>query len=503
MTRPPRPGRPWRSPSALGLIAGATAVGSVALGLLGPPASTIAAASTTSTTSTTSPSTSTTLPRSTTTTTVPRGTTTTTLPRPTTTTVPRRHHPPTTTTVPRKHGRQPSVPTGGGHPGRHRSKQPAVTPAEIRAAATAADIAMGRIEAVAAYVRLRTEARADRTALAAARAGERAAAGRVEAAVAAVRREAREAGTASDQLSQLAVAAYTGAAYGNPAEGPDAVGSGGGSVTQTHAPEMQEADVLITVVTNHQEQLVHDGRTDVRRAEAGLAAARLRQRRAVQAVATASHRLGTTLGRVAAARSAASGVLTTAAVTPASGSDGPTVLGRSLLTARELVGWYRTTGEHPHTTVPMEQLAADYLEAGHRTGVRADVAFAQSIVETGYFSFPAGGQLTGQDNNFAGIGACDSCAHGWRFPTALTGVSAQLQLLDAYASRRPVPTPLVGHVGVGGCCTTWMALSGTWATNPAYGIEILGVYTRMLDWALPGRLAAAGLAPSHAASPRR
>ena len=141
----------------------------------------------------------------------------------------------------------------------------------------------------------------------------------------------------------------------------------------------------------------------------------------------------------------------------------------------------------------MAQLAQDYISAGEQTGVRADLAFAQSIVETGYFSFPSYGQLTKADNNFAGIGACDSCAHGWTFPNAATGVSAQLELLEAYASPTPVATPLLGSVGVGGCCPTWMALAGKWASSTAYGISILTVYRQMLTWLIPQRLVAAGL----------
>ncbi|MHB1929503.1 MAG: glucosaminidase domain-containing protein, partial [Acidimicrobiales bacterium] len=174
---------------------------------------------------------------------------------------------------------------------------------------------------------------------------------------------------------------------------------------------------------------------------------------------------------------------------------GPTILGPPAITAGELAAWYASTGQHAHVTVPMAQLAADYLRAGARTGVRADLAFAQSIVETGYFTFPAGGQLTGRDDNFAGIGACDSCAHGWSFPGAYTGVLAQMQLLEAYASLRPVATPLVGSAGIGGCCATWTDLAGHWATNPWYGEAILNVYARILDWVFPRRLVEVGLEP--------
>jgi hypothetical protein len=171
----------------------------------------------------------------------------------------------------------------------------------------------------------------------------------------------------------------------------------------------------------------------------------------------------------------------------------PTILGTPVLSADELAAWYDSTGRKANTTVPIAQLAQYYQAWGAKTGVRDDLAFAQSIVETGFFGFPAGGQLTGTNNNFAGIGACDSCAHGWSFPTANAGVGAQMQLLDAYASSKPVDTSLVGNVGVGGCCTTWTDLAGTWASSLTYGISIMTIYDQMLKWAMPERMVTAGL----------
>ncbi len=138
---------------------------------------------------------------------------------------------------------------------------------------------------------------------------------------------------------------------------------------------------------------------------------------------------------------------------------------------------------------------ADYLKAGHQTGVRADIAFAQSVVETGYFSFPAYGQDAPGYNNFAGIGACDTCAHGWRFSSAMSGVLGQQNLLAEYAWE-PGNGPSGGRSkgnGIQGCCHTWMSLAGTWASNPLYGYDILAVYREMLDWTLQQELQANGL----------
>ena len=46
-----------------------------------------------------------------------------------------------------------------------------------------------------------------------------------------------------------------------------------------------------------------------------------------------------------------------------------------------------------------------YLEEGQAEGVRGDIAFMQSIIETGWFSF--GGRVPPEANNFSGLGATD------------------------------------------------------------------------------------------------
>jgi len=189
---------------------------------------------------------------------------------------------------------------------------------------------------------------------------------------------------------------------------------------------------------------------------------------------------------------------------PAS-AGGPSILGPSLLNAGEIEGWFASTGAVANTTVPIGTLVKYYLKAGRLTGVRPDIAFAQSVVETGYFSFPSRGQDLASYNNFAGIGACDSCKHGWKFPSAYSGVLTQETLLNQYATPPPLygpPGGLVAGLGIAGCCRTWMALSGVWASNPNYGYIILSVYKEMVDWALEHELEKTGLLPAWATSPR-
>ncbi len=171
----------------------------------------------------------------------------------------------------------------------------------------------------------------------------------------------------------------------------------------------------------------------------------------------------------------------------------PTILGPSLLTADEMLGWYNASGHQPHLTVPLADLLREYQTRGAADGVRADMAFAQAVLETGYLGFPGYGQVSVGDNNFAGIGACDSCATGSRFPDAATGVAAHLQLLHAYATTQPLAGPMPGPSWVAGCCPTWLGLTGVWATAPNYGFSILKTYRSMVVWALGHRSASAGL----------
>ena len=109
----------------------------------------------------------------------------------------------------------------------------------------------------------------------------------------------------------------------------------------------------------------------------------------------------------------------------------PTVLGDPTLTVDEIVGWYQSKGITGWAGgVDLPTMVGYYITEGAAEGVRGDVAFAQAMVETGAFTSP----LT-RHNNFAGIGACDSCPTGFDFGSPQLGVRAQMQLLHAYADK--------------------------------------------------------------------
>jgi septal ring factor EnvC (AmiA/AmiB activator) len=172
------------------------------------------------------------------------------------------------------------------------------------------------------------------------------------------------------------------------------------------------------------------------------------------------------------------------------------LLGPSALAPEDIAAWFRATGGRGEVAgISIEELATIYVEEGAAAGVRGDIAFAQSIVETG--SFNAIGP-----NNFAGLGACDSCSDMTHFPTPRDGVRAQVQHLRNYgdpASRADglgnPPSPFwYGHDAVTaasnfntffakGWAPTWEEMGGgNWATDPTYSGKVLGVYHRMLEW---------------------
>ena len=167
---------------------------------------------------------------------------------------------------------------------------------------------------------------------------------------------------------------------------------------------------------------------------------------------------------------------------------GDPIMGPSVLTAAEMAAWLRSSGASPRLSggVSVEQIAQMYVNEGTAENVRGDVAFAQANIETGGFS--AGGS----DNNFSGLGACNGCGGQNRFPTALDGIRAQIQLLKAYAGGGPLTNPpspywwgpnpgAYDNFGGRGSATTWRQMGGgKWATDGGYSSKVLGTYDKMI-----------------------
>jgi hypothetical protein len=166
------------------------------------------------------------------------------------------------------------------------------------------------------------------------------------------------------------------------------------------------------------------------------------------------------------------------------------IMGSSRLTAAQLVAWFHGRQPRPAgvyaATEPVESLATYFIEEGAAEGVAGDVAFVQSVVETGWFRFA--GLVSAASNNFAGIGATDAAPAPATFPDARTGVRAQIQHLRAYADPTaltctvpPLANPCVDprfHLVVPkGRAPTWNQMGhGNWAASATYAASILSLY---------------------------
>lgn len=88
----------------------------------------------------------------------------------------------------------------------------------------------------------------------------------------------------------------------------------------------------------------------------------------------------------------------------------------------DLVGYFRAQNRTSERfTVPLGELARLYVVYGHRFGIRADMAWAQMVHETGFGEY--GGDVKPGQNNMAGIGATGGVP-GNSFSTAELGVIA-------------------------------------------------------------------------------
>jgi peptidoglycan hydrolase CwlO-like protein len=176
---------------------------------------------------------------------------------------------------------------------------------------------------------------------------------------------------------------------------------------------------------------------------------------------------------------------------------GEPVMGPTVLSATEMVAWYRSSGASPRLSggMSIEALVQIYVEEGTAENVRGDFAFAQSYIETG--GFRAGGS----DNNFSGLGACDGCSGERQFPTARDGVRAQIQHLRNYADRSSRASDLSDPPSpywygadpataarnfdtffAKGWAPIWQMMGhGNWATDPNYASKVTGVYNRMVE----------------------
>ena len=106
------------------------------------------------------------------------------------------------------------------------------------------------------------------------------------------------------------------------------------------------------------------------------------------------------------------------------------IMGQTVAT----VGQMRTFIKKVNHAVPdsVIKMIPLYITEGAAEGIRGDIAFAQSCLETGYFTFK-GSAVTLDQNNFAGMGVTQNGMKGNSWITPQLGIRAQIQHLKAYA----------------------------------------------------------------------
>ncbi len=154
--------------------------------------------------------------------------------------------------------------------------------------------------------------------------------------------------------------------------------------------------------------------------------------------------------------------------------------------------------KNPNVAQSVLDMVPLYLSEGKAEGVRGDIAFAQSCLETGNFGF-SGSAVTLSQNNFCGMGVTSNGVKGNSFDTPQLGIRAQVQHLKAYASTEALKNacidPRFKYVTRG--CAEYVEWLGQkenptgkgWAADAGYGEKILTILKGVLG-------TAGGAAPS-------
>ena len=125
------------------------------------------------------------------------------------------------------------------------------------------------------------------------------------------------------------------------------------------------------------------------------------------------------------------------------------------------------------------------IEEAEIEGVKAEVVFAQAMMETGYLQF--GGDVLVSQFNFAGLGATGNGVRGEAFKDVRTGIRAQVQHLKAYASSEPLKQQCVDNrfLYVKRNVAPYVEWLGQkenpqigygWATGMSYGFNLKNLY---------------------------
>lgn len=166
------------------------------------------------------------------------------------------------------------------------------------------------------------------------------------------------------------------------------------------------------------------------------------------------------------------------------------IAGTTSTNAAQMARYYKANATYPaayaNSDAPnIETFAQIYIEECNAEGIRAEVAFAQAMKETGFLRFS--GRVPVTAYNFAGMGAIDSDNTAYAtYGSVREGIRAQVQHLKAYANSEPLNQSLAdGRFGLVTRGTApyveWLGISENpygkgWATAYRYGYSLRDDY---------------------------
>ena len=171
------------------------------------------------------------------------------------------------------------------------------------------------------------------------------------------------------------------------------------------------------------------------------------------------------------------------------------IMGPSLATVEQMVTLFNAQGvPYPvdkytsRGAATIKDFCQVLLDQARSEDVRAEVLFAQAMVETGWLQFGGDVDRNGKVQcNFGGLGATGNGVAGEEFPDVKTGLLAQAQHLKGYASTAPLNQSCVDTrfgllAGKRGSAPTVDKLSGTWAADKTYGTKVMNVVDKLLGY---------------------
>ena len=174
-----------------------------------------------------------------------------------------------------------------------------------------------------------------------------------------------------------------------------------------------------------------------------------------------------------------------------SGTDGYTkIMGNAVAAAEQMKAYLKA--KNPNVAQSVLDTVPLYISEGKAEGVRGDIAFAQSCLETGNFTF-SGSAVTLSQNNFCGMGVTSNGRKGNSFDTPQLGIRAQVQHLKAYASTDALKNACIDprfRYVTRGCAeyVEWLGQKENpdgkgWAAGAGYGEKILSILKGILGTA--------------------